>query len=290
MSGSLWIVPGSQDLVVAILPIMQQNSELSLGVTLLLALAVGITVSVLTGVLLGVMLNRQLSPQDEPAYTPTEAPPQRKRWPQFERQDIVTQCRILVLDDDGGPLNVQRFQTRGFNIDVETTVGHEMSNPYEDRYDLILLDQRGVGSTLGAKRGSDTLPLLRRDNPWIPIYLFTSYAGNLGRVAEEQVSKYATGVLRKSQDYEELEEEVLRALARHRSRTHFENELHKLDVANVADIMGKLISEKTVVSDLKFNSTSRSATDDEERRFHVRRLLCVAERVLRTAEQHRTWS
>lgn len=204
-----------------------------------------------------------------PATTP-------QTWPSFSREELIANARILLIDD-GQPDKIAMFKRRGFHIDIENTVEHDSTNRYELRYDLILLDQRGIRDDFGAKRGSDALPLLRKDNPWIPIVLFTSYPNDLRGETLDEVKAHSDVILRKSTRYDRMETKIMALLRSRRSREYFEGRLRQLGVDDPSATTQQILEGDK--ADLEMLHPPASDT--------ARRLVEVAERIVNAARGER---
>lgn len=279
-------VPAVPDLLGVVIPILKESRLLQL----LLAGAFGLLPSAVPYAL------GARSARSAPALGGTPAPlqitgsgnsvpsgppaPSAKSWPEFDRSDLIADCRILVIDD-ASPDKIAMFERRGFQIVLKQSVEHDAENIYQNDYDLLLLDLRGVGSEFGASKGNEALPLLRRDNPWLPIVIFTSFQQDLKGQALAEVEALSEGVLRKSLRYDEIETRVIEVLQRSRSRGSFESLLRKFDVANVDELLDAALHGALSSDQIRFTSTTISAPHREA----ARRVIQVAVRVLAAARR-----
>jgi len=92
------------------------------------------------------------------------------------RDELVRRSRILIIDDER-PDIIEDLQAAHFSVDYVTDI---TSNDFDkiDKllYDLILLDFGNVGLTFGQDQGLSLLKHIKRVNPAIVVFSYTSKA------------------------------------------------------------------------------------------------------------------
>lgn len=290
----VWFAPGVDEVWVSVLPMLEGNRVLQNTLGAAVAGMIGVAVFAF-GVRRGERSRSGLasaSPPPPPAPLPPESdgsmPAARDAdvdnvvngWPEFDRNALIADCRILVIDD-AKPDKLAMFERRGFDVTLKSRVEHDPANRYEANYDLLLLDQRGVRSEFGASRGSEALGLIRQDNPWLPIILFTSYPQDVKGKRRQEVLSVADEIMRKSLPYDEMEPRLLALLEDRRSRRHFESLLSGLGVEDPSVLLDQVAAGAFDGGTLKFGSAGVSATVRED----AKRVLAVAERVVAARRQ-----
>lgn len=274
-----WLIPGASDLLSAASPMIAENLWLQF---LLVGGAVGVAGLAVGG---GVYQLGRSSVRGElpgPPDSSTPAIPERpqedvtRTWPQFDREALIADTKILVIDDASLD-KIAMFKRRGFNVTLQQKVERDADNPYQDSYDLLLLDLRGVRSDFGAKKGNEALTLLKQDNPWLPVVIFTSYPQDLKGDTREAAKRHSEAILRKSLRYDEIEPTLLEIMTRSRSREHFRHLLLNADLQNPDNVLDCLLEGEA--PSFEFKSEPVSTANREA----AQRLVKVARRVLATA-------
>lgn len=92
------------------------------------------------------------------------------------RSDLISQSRILFIDDEEPEL-IEELKKAGFSIDHIPDLTTENCHLIEQKkYHLILLDFGNVGKKLGKEEGLTLLRLIKRINPTIVVFSYTSKA------------------------------------------------------------------------------------------------------------------
>lgn len=146
----------------------------------------------------------------------------KKRITTFEgrlpREELLRLGRTLVVDDERPEL-VDDLQKLGFVVEHVADLTAENLHLVEGgRYDLILLDFGNVGRTVGKDEGLSLLQHIKRTNPSVVVYAYTSKAL---RSLHADFYRLADGVLAKDASITESAEKVEEGLAKSR-------DLHKL--------------------------------------------------------------
>ncbi|MEW5797607.1 MAG: hypothetical protein AB1728_01250 [Bacteroidota bacterium] len=128
------------------------------------------------------------------------------------REEIIRRSRILIIDDERPDL-IDDLKKAGFAVDYEQDITKEnmkiLENPL---YDLILLDYGNVGKSFGQDQGLSLLRFIKRVNPALVVYTYTSKAldsnqADFYRLTDGVLSKDA-GI---AESLEKIEEGLRRA-------------------------------------------------------------------------------
>jgi DNA-binding response OmpR family regulator len=92
------------------------------------------------------------------------------------REELVRRSRLLVIDDER-PDIIDDLGSAGFSVDYRPDISRLTLNELElRRYDLVLLDFAGVGTSIGKEQGLSVLRYIKRVNPAIVVLAYTSKA------------------------------------------------------------------------------------------------------------------
>lgn len=271
-----WLLPGTEALMAALVPAVAGNVWLQLLGVAGISLSLGVTAGGFV-YRLGQRAVPAIPESPHPALIDTNPEtPAPTTWPAFDREGLIADCKILVIDDSS-PDKIAMFKRRGFDMTLRQRVEHNASEPYQDTFDFLFLDMRGVASDFGDTRGTDALPLLRRDNPWLPIVVFTSYPQDLRGPTRERVEDLADDIIKKSLRYDELEPTVIELLRVRRKRESFVKLLRDAGVSNTDAVLDGLVAGAEVAP--TFSTDDVSADSREVAAKTIR----VAQRVLERA-------
>lgn len=121
------------------------------------------------------------------------------------RDELIRRSRILVIDDERPDL-IEDLKNAGFSVDYEPDIDKASIVKLErSTYDLILLDFADVGRTIGPEQGLSLLRHIKRVNPSVVIFTYTSRA--LG-TEHAEFYRAADGVLKKDAGIAESMETV----------------------------------------------------------------------------------
>jgi CheY-like chemotaxis protein len=118
-------------------------------------------------------------------------------------------CRILFVDDEVPirELLSLRFRMNGMTVTAAATAKEAMALAKENPFDLMILDV-----DLGGENGLELLDFFKRDNPAIPVIMFSSMAGDPD-LLKDAMARGATACMSKTEPIEKLMQEVQRVLA-----------------------------------------------------------------------------
>jgi CheY-like chemotaxis protein len=121
------------------------------------------------------------------------------------REELIRRGRILVVDDERPEL-IDDLQKLGFSVDYVPDVTVDNIHILESGvYDLVLLDFANVGLNIGKDQGLSLLQRVKRTNPAVIVFAYTSKA--LGS-AHADFYRLADGVLPKDASIEESAEKI----------------------------------------------------------------------------------
>ncbi len=152
-------------------------------------------------------------------------------WPNTRYEQLVTESRILVVDDQQWAHH-DRLRRQNFHVTHHHQIEADANTPLDDRFDLLILDVRGIRDPFGASDGVEALVMLRRLNPWIPIIVCSAYFGDLTADQRAIITQHTQDAIEKDVDYPELEDRLVALLRRSRTRLFFEERLGATGVAN----------------------------------------------------------
>ena len=126
-----------------------------------------------------------------------------REWPSPEHAEIVKRSRILVIDDGPFPY-MTLFERDGYTIqqwpDVEDLPALE-----DGKFDVILLDLRGVGRQESADEGFGLLRHIRKSSPG---QIVVAYSNEDLSLTYQPFFRDADAVLAKTTDYVEFKRVV----------------------------------------------------------------------------------
>jgi CheY-like chemotaxis protein len=152
-----------------------------------------------------------------------------KDWPKISHQEIVHRSRILVIDD-GDFAYMPLFKRDGYTIEQWSDVT-DLGALETEKFDLILLDLKGVGIQESADEGFGILRHIRRTSP---TQIVIAYSNSDLSLAYQPFFQDADAVLHKTQtDYVEFKRAVDELLDRRFSKGFYvgrvRNELGDLE-------------------------------------------------------------
>ena len=211
---------------------------------------------------------------------PATVPPELWVTPSLE--NVKSQSRILVVDDED-LAHYSQLRTRGFNVKRLDAVDATASRTMDTDFDLLILDIRGIRDHFGAEDGIEALPMIRKDNPWIPIILFTAHMDdNKEKIARaEQLTQ---AVEPKSLRFADFEDRVIFWLRQARSRDYAVQSLARLGVANASDLADRLGREN--VAALKPFLSEAANSSSQSRDYQAKNLLETLNSIARGARWH----
>ncbi len=162
-------------------------------------------------------------------------------WSVGTMTDLRAKSRILVIDDEDGA-HYDGLRARNYAVVTWNAIRTADAAKLDFEYDLIILDVRGVKDDLDADDGIEALEMLRRDNPWIPVLMFTSFKGTIRGRRREASSRNAQAVMQKSVSFTEFSEAVVDQLRRGASREYFEHLLGSLGCPDPGSLVEQVVS------------------------------------------------
>lgn len=94
----------------------------------------------------------------------------------LSREELLRRSRILIIDDEKPDL-IQDLKRAGFSVDYEADITQSNLDMIErPTYDLVILDFGSVGHFFGADEGLSLLRHLKRVNPAVIVFAYTSMA------------------------------------------------------------------------------------------------------------------
>jgi CheY-like chemotaxis protein len=164
------------------------------------------------------------------------------KWAAPSIQALKLQSKVLIVDDDAELPHFTQLKNRHFSLTIWKEVERKQFESVDQDFDLMLLDVRGVKDSFGATNGLEALELIRRDNPWIPIAVYTAYLGDISASQRDAMNTFVQHELDKLVKYHEFEEAVVSLIQRGRSRAYFVTILSQLGVDNPDDVLSRLES------------------------------------------------
>lgn len=132
----------------------------------------------------------------------------------LSREDLLRRSRILIVDDERPDL-IEDLTQGGFAVDYKADITNvDMAIVEKPMYDLIILDFKSVGQAFGPNEGLDLLRHIKRVNPSVIIFAYTSKS--LGP-EHADFFRSADGVLKKDAGIAESLEKIEEGLKRARS-------------------------------------------------------------------------
>lgn len=121
------------------------------------------------------------------------------------RDELVRRSRILVIDDERPDL-IDDLKGARFSVDYEEDIGNSNIDLIErSLYDLVLLDFGDVGKAFGEDQGMSLLKHIKRVNPAIIVFSYTSKALE---TQHADFYRQADGVLAKDAGIQESLEKI----------------------------------------------------------------------------------
>ena len=130
------------------------------------------------------------------------------------REDLLRRSRVLIVDDERPDL-IEDLTQGGFAVDYQADItSGNMALVDKLKYDLIILDFKNVGVAFGPDEGLDLLRHIKRVNPSVIVFAYTSKS-----LAPEHADFFrsADGVLKKDAGIAESLEKIEDGLRRARS-------------------------------------------------------------------------
>lgn len=163
------------------------------------------------------------------------------RWPVTHPDAVVRSARVLVVDDQHQQFaNYELLENRGYHITRRSSLDSRQPGALDGEFDVVVLDVRGVQDGFGASDGIHALQLLRDDNPWIPVILYTAYPDDLTPEQEQIVQQLAEPPLSKFAPFKDLEGKIMASVLRGRERAHFEATLARIGIVNPDEVLASL--------------------------------------------------
>lgn len=130
------------------------------------------------------------------------------QWPTPNHAEIVRRSRVLVIDDGDFPY-LKLFKRDGYTLEQWTDVT-DLTALENDKYDVILLDLRGVGAAESSKEGFGILEHIRKT---APAQIVVAYSNEDLSLEYQHFFRSADAVLHKTKtDYVEFKRTVDRLL------------------------------------------------------------------------------
>jgi len=124
---------------------------------------------------------------------------------QLSREDLLHKSRILIVDDERPDL-IEDLQRARFSVDYYQDITKDNLDIIDrPTYDLVILDFGSVGTKLGSDQGLTLLRHIKRVNPSVVVFAYTSKS--LG-VDHADFYRMADGVLRKDAGIQESTEKI----------------------------------------------------------------------------------
>ncbi|MBO6934176.1 MAG: hypothetical protein JJ863_04355 [Deltaproteobacteria bacterium] len=198
----------------------------------------------------------------------------RPGWHQATAEDLMQSGRILVIDNQGEEelAHISQMRKRGFKVERWDRVIPGKAKTIGLSFDLLLLDNRDVTDDFGAESGLQAVKLLRRDNPWVPIFIFTSYEGDIPPSDKRQLTQMRVGLLPKMTPYADMEKVLIHALARAREQDYFLSILKdELRLGNPDQALSACTDKRSGSAALALEVSSPIDRSRAERVLHVAR-------------------
>lgn len=207
---------------------------------------------------------------------PALPPPARRTLAPPPLSELETHARILVVDDEDYA-HYALLERQFSNLTRWTSIGGDAAKAIDDRFDLVVLDVRGVTDDAGANDGLEALEVLRRYNPWVPVLLFTAFRGAIRGARKDLASQHAQAVEKKVIPYPEFSEQVVRLLQLGFTRGYFVERLGSLGVDGAAELVAAIEAEP----DRKVDWRLTTGTEGPFTRHQVDRMFDVARQIVR---------
>lgn len=168
--------------------------------------------------------------------------PKRRVLADYSAAELTKNGRILVIDDEDYA-HYSTLRVRGFHVEHWRSISVADVEDLDLRYELVLLDIKGVVDDAGAMSGLEALRLLRRDNPWLPIVIFTSHIRTVRGQNADVAEQMADGVLKKAIPFDEFLNEVLEQIRGAFREEHFVRRLEGIGVKNAEQLVKRIQGE-----------------------------------------------
>lgn len=165
--------------------------------------------------------------------------PVRIRLSEIAPRQIRENARLLVIDDEDYA-HYDVLRRRGFEVTRWSSISTADAQDLDRKYELILLDVRGVVDDTGSSSGLDAIRLLRRDNPWIPIVIYTSHIRTVRGKNAETAKALSDGVLKKTLPFDDFLESVFDTMCSSFRSAHFVSRLEGVGVENAEQVVGQV--------------------------------------------------
>lgn len=168
-------------------------------------------------------------------------------WHQVAADQLRSETRVLIVDDDTDEKlpHFPQLKARGFTVTQWHAIRATNVKSIEADFDLVVLDNRGVRDDLGSDSGVDALEIVRRDNPWIPVVINTSYPEDISRSRRDKLRQHNAEVVSKVMRYSEFEEVLLDAASRSRTLDYFCDRLSRLGAEDAAALLDEHLDPAT---------------------------------------------
>lgn len=156
----------------------------------------------------------------------------RRAWAPWTAEDLRLTSRVLFIDDEEMPY-IAMMQSRRFaKVARESSITPTLLESLERDFDLLVLDVRGVTDAFGATDGVASLDMIRLENPWIPIVIFTSYPDDIRGNRRSLAKRSSYAIVNKMTSYKEFESQMIEALSGSRTRDYFISRLSDIGCDN----------------------------------------------------------
>lgn len=209
------------------------------------------------------------SEQPQPQLRPLAPPP---------LAELEAQARILVVDDEDYA-HYALLERQFPRLTRWTAIRGDSAKSLDDKFDLVILDVRGVVDDAGAGDGLEALDTLRRYNPWVPVMLFTAFRGGIRGVRKDSAAQNAQAVEKKVIPYPEFSAEVVRLLQLGFTRGYFVDRLTALCVEDAARLVASVESNPEQQAEWRVVPGGEGPFT----RHQVERMLQVARQIVRGA-------
>ncbi len=161
------------------------------------------------------------------------------QWPTTHSDAALKFGRLLVVDDQSFA-HYERLEKRGYKVTRWMKMNKNEPGGFDANYDALILDVRGVADDFGAADGVEALRLIRRDNPWIPILIYTAYPDDVPQDSSSFVASETEGCMSKLKPFVEFEAAIVSLFGKGRDRSRFARVLAHLGVANSDEVLTAL--------------------------------------------------
>jgi CheY-like chemotaxis protein len=148
---------------------------------------------------------------------------QKKRWPKVDHEEIRKRARLLVIDDTEFPY-LDLFRRDGYQVDKWDDV-EDLHKLESGKFDLILLDIRGVGSEYSKDEGLGILRHLRHAAPTV---MLVAYSDSDFSLEYQEFFELADATLSKRADYVDFKSRVDQLLETRFSLSFFVDRIAEL--------------------------------------------------------------